>query len=181
MPILNPQGVLPWWRFAATSVQLSVVTNRRLGISSWWAIHVWFQTHRHWGTSYHWEQSKRQTDLFWQIPAAKNRVSAPQHPVLLSCVLLLLVLPLTGHLAGGSPLACHSQHEVRSFTCLINKLKESLEDSECIRGGEEQWWSDSLQQDAVGMCPPISGSRLDLGGWICCHALASPSSSLQAA
>lgn len=72
------------------------------------------------------------------VPCCQNRVSSPQHPVLLSCVLLLLVLPLAGHLAGGSPLTCHTQHEVRSFTCLINKMKESLEGSDCIKDGEKR-------------------------------------------
>lgn len=97
-----------------------------------------FQIHRYWGTSYHRVQSKRQTDLIRQFSAAKTGclpLSTLSCSAVCSCCWSFHLLDAL--LGRFSPLTWCSQHEVRSFICLINKLKESLKDSECIKGGEK--------------------------------------------
>lgn len=97
-----------------------------------------FQIHKHWGTSYHRVQSKRQPDLIWQFPAAKigcRPLSTLSCSAACSCCWSSRLLDIL--LGRLSPLTWHSQHEVRSFICLVSKLKVSLEDSERIKGGEK--------------------------------------------
>lgn len=133
--------------------------NLMLPLSNFCLLNIWFSSIQTLGN----QLSKARLSLSSSHLQLKWGV-CPQHPALLSCVLPLLVLPLTGHLCGQNHILTQHklpQQEVPSFFCQMNKLKESPDTQDASKVVQRttagmEGWRDSLQQERCGMCAAVA-------------------------